>query len=402
VDDLLAATSDTRTYRLRVVPRLFALTLVELHEIFIDTSVPGIVEAKLSAMELMEDTELRLSGSYPVREFVVQYGETDLAFLSRLTEHAGISYLVKPGDAAGKVIFTDHAAGFPWIDEGAPIAFSPKGAHRDVYELSVKRRVVPAYYATRDYNYRAPHVDLVGEYELAEGLAGGIIEFGCHTKTPEEGKALARIRAEERLASQLVYSGESNLPNLFAGARFKLHDHPDLPSLELLITEIMHDATQVVSAGGDEKTPSYRNTFQAIPADRPFRPERITPRPRISGLITGVVDSPAGAGAKYAPIDDQGRYLVRFYFDAGSQGQRAPSRPVRMLQNHVGANYGTHFPLRPGVEVAVGFVNGDPDRPMIVGAVPNPHKPSPVTSATPGVHRIQTASGIVVDMFEDV
>ena len=71
-----------------------------------------------------------------------------------------------------------------------------------------------------------------------------------------------------------------------------------------------------------------------------------------------------------------------------------------MVQNHAGENYGTHFPLKPGVEVVLGFIDGDPDRPLIVGAVPNPTKPNPVTNANPGVHRIQTSTGIRVDMAE--
>ena len=79
-------------------------------------------------------------------------------------------------------------------------------------------------------------------------------------------------------------------------------------------------------------------------------------------------------------------------------GAHAPSRPVRMAQHHAGENYGTHFPLRPGTEVIVGFIDGDPDRPIIVGAVPNPIKPSPVDSRNATVHRVRTASGITIDI----
>ena len=91
---------------------------------------------------------------------------------------------------------------------------------------------------------------------------------------------------------------------------------------------------------------------------------------------------------------------MRFLFDTTPPGERPASRPVRMIQNHVGEDYGTHFPLKPGVEVVIGFIDGDPDRPLIVGAVPNPIKPSPVTNADPGVHRIRTSTGITVDMAE--
>ena len=102
-----------------------------------------------------------------------------------------------------------------------------------------------------------------------------------------------------------------------------------------------------------------------------------------------------------AQLDDQGRYVVRFLFDTAPPGERQASRPVRMLQSHVGENYGTHHPLKPGVEVLIGFVHGDPDRPLIVGAVPNPLKPSPVTHRNPDVHRTSTGSGITIDIADE-
>ena len=261
--------------------------------------------------------------------------------------------------------------------------------------------MIPAYYAVNDYNYRTPQLDLTAEHELAGGFAGGVIEFGAHHKTPEEGQTLARVRAEERLATQLVYTGRSAVPALGAGMRFTLADHPDLGTVELLVTEIEHRASQVVTGMGSEDDPGYVNTFRAIPADRAFRPPRVTPKPRIAGLVTGIVDAgPIGGTPKYAQLDAQGRYTVRFLFDTTPPGERPASRPVRMIQNHAGENYGTHFPLKPGIEVVIGFIDGDPDRPLIVGAVPNPIKPSPVDNANPGVHRVRTSTGITVDMAE--
>ena len=117
--------------------------------------------------------------------------------------------------------------------------------------------------------------------------------------------------------------------------------------------------------------------------------------------MTGVIDAgPSGAEA-YAPIDDQGRYRVRFLFDDTPPGSRPASSPVRMLQSSAGEGYGAHFPLKVGTEVLVGFVNGDPDRPVIVGAAPNPLKPSPVTSRNAAVNRIRTVSGITFDLVDE-
>jgi type VI secretion system secreted protein VgrG len=400
VEDMLATHADMRAYRLRLVPAAFALAMVETQDIFMGHSVPEIIQGKLDAVNLGASVDMRLHGSYAPREFVVQYKESDLAFVSRLAEHLGISFYFLHGDDGEKIVFTDDASGFSPVEGAESIPFRARGDRCDVFALTAVHRVVPSYYAVRDYNYRAPQVDVTGEHELS-AFPGGVIEFGAHAKTPEEAKAIAKVRAEERSSSQLVYAGKSGVPALAAGMRVTLTDHPDLGSVEVLVTEVEHEATLVVGAKGASDAPGYVNTFRAIPADRTYRPPRTTPKPRIAGLVTGIVDpGPAGQSAKYAQLDDQGRYLVRFLFDTTPPDERPASRPVRMIQNHAGENYGTHFPLKPGVEVVIAFIDGDPDRPLIVGAVPNPIKPSPVTNANPGIHRVKTSTGITVDMAE--
>ena len=124
----------------------------------------------------------------------------------------------------------------------------------------------------------------------------------------------------------------------------------------------------------------------------------MTPKPRIAGVLSGRVE-PAEAVGQYAQIDDQGRYTVRFFFDmADTAGRRVSSARVRMMQPHSGPGYGMHFPLKPGVEVLIAFVGGDPDRPVIAGSVPNPITASPVTHKNPQMNRIETESGIYINM----
>ena len=374
--------------------------MVETLDIHMNVSVPDILRAKLAAVDLGGSTELRLTGDYPAREFVVQYQETDLAFVSRLAEHLGVSFFFDHGDDEARLVFCDAAAGFGWID-GDVAAYRPRGEALDVFALSAKRTLVEGYHAVRDYNYRTPLVDVTGEHTLDGGVfAGGRIEFGSHHKTPAEGAALARVRAEERLAGELVYTGRSRLPTLGAGLRMRLEGHPELGTVDLCVTEVEHRAEVTVAGFDAGAAAGYENTFRAIPAERTFRPARVTPKPRIGGLVTGIVDANGAPEGRYASLDAEGRSTVRFLFDTAPPGERPASRPVRMLQNHSGEGYGTHFPLKPGAEVAIGFVGGDPDRPVIVGTVPNPTKPSPVTNANPGVHRIRTSTGVTIDLVE--
>jgi type VI secretion system secreted protein VgrG len=399
VDDFLASHAEFRPYRVRIAPRAHRLTLVETQDIFMNVSVPEIIKSKLALLDLGDaDVEMRLTGVYPPREFVVQYKESDLAFVSRLAEHLGISFFFEHRDGKDVMVFTDHAAGFRRIDGGEAVLFRGGGDERFVHQLVIERRLVPRFFAVRDYNYRTPLVGLAAEHALEDGYAGGVIEHGGHFKTQDEGKALAIVRAEERQASQLVYAGKSEVARFIAGSRVRLEGHPDLAPTDLLIVEVEHEASITVAGSGVQAARTYQNRFRAIPADRTYRPRRTTPRPKIAGLVTGIIDGGQNSGSSTAQIDEQGRYLVRFLFDSTPRTGQAPSRRIRMAQEHVGENYGSHFPLRPDTEVVIGFIDGDPDRPVIVGAVSNPIKPSPVDVRNPTVHRVRTASGITVDI----
>ncbi|AUX21280.1 uncharacterized protein SOCEGT47_017610 [Sorangium cellulosum] len=103
-----------------------------------------------------------------------------------------------------------------------------------------------------------------------------------------------------------------------------------------------------------------------------------------------------------ARIDPTGRYTVQFHFDTAAGGGAKASRPVRMAQPHAGPGYGMHFPVKPGTEVLLGFIDGDPDRPIILGAIPNESAPSPVTASNARVNQIRTVSGIVVELDDYV
>jgi len=140
-------------------------------------------------------------------------------------------------------------------------------------------------------------------------------------------------------------------------------------------------------AEGEEKL-TYSNGFTSIPSDLQFRPERKTPKSRFYGTMNATIDA-AGAG-EYAELDDLGRYKVKLPFDQSDMDGGKASRWVRMSQPYAGADHGMHFPLHKGTEVLLTFVDGDPDRPVIAGAVPNAETISPVTAANQTESVIQT------------
>ncbi len=400
VDEMLETEVETRVYRLKFVPRAFRSTMIETQEVYQNLTVPEIIKQKLDLVDLGgEDLEFRLLATYPKLEFVVQYKETDLAFISRIAEHVGMSFYFAHEDDRDKMVFTDHKDGFARVPGHETAHFQPRGEKNDVYQLEGKTRLIPSLYVMQDYNYRKPALDITGSAESSVGFAGGVVEHGAHYKTKEAGDALAKIRAEEREATRYVYTGKSEMCWFDAGVRFKLEGHARLEKDDLLILEVQHRIVQAVSMHGGVSDERYTNTFTAIDATLTYRPPRVTPKPQIHGLMTGVVEQPPETDiANHAVIDEHGRYTIRFLFDTAPVGQHKASRPVRMIQPHAGPDYGIHFPLKPGIEVLLAFVNGDPDRPLIVGAVPNPETPSPVRRQNALMNRIKTVSGILFEL----
>lgn len=403
-EDRLEVEATHRTYRLTLVPRAERLALVTTQEAFVHASVPELVARKLALVGLSsDDAAQRLLGSYGKRELTVQFKETDLAFVSRLAEHLGIFFFFEHEDGKDRIVLADHNGAFPPIPGDAGVPFQPRGERVDVYRITAETTLSPAAYFVQDYNYRAPQIDLVSRFDAPWGNAGGVVEYGSHQKTPAEGAALARTRAEEQRVAGTYFTGESAVCRFGAGATFTLLDHARLGDRRLLLTEVEHHAEQpVLQHGGPEGRRTYTNTFRAIDAEVAYRPPRITPRPRIHGLLTGMIEPrPDGNVGTIADLDDQGRYTIRLLFDASPLAERpASSHRVRMIQLHAGPDYGAHFPLKAGVEVLLAFMDGDPDRPLIVGSVPNPLTPSPVTGEDALMHRIKTATGILLEMHD--
>jgi type VI secretion system secreted protein VgrG len=402
MEDRLETESAFHSYRLTLVPRAFRATLVETQEVFLDISVPKLIQQKLELLGLgSEDVAMRLVGAYPDREMIVQYKETDLAFISRLAEHLGVSFFFEHESGRDVIVFTDRQMGFGPLLRGETVLFRPRGEEVDMFEIQEKASVSPTSWGMQEYNYRTPMVDLTALVESSMGFGGGVIEFGAHYKTPEEGLALARIRAEERLSASRFFVGRSDDCRLLPGATFTLEGHPRLDDPSFLVVEVEHHAVQLVAVeGGAGDEERYDNRVRLTPAARAYRPPRVTPRPRIHGVVTALVEpQPDGEIGKVAMIDGEGRYTVRFYFDAGDPSARTlSSRRVRMIQPHAGPSYGVHFPLKPGIEVMMVFLDGDPDRPLILGSVPNPITPSPVTRDVNLMHRIETSTGILIEM----
>ncbi len=390
-----------RRYGLRVAPRMHWLTMVHASDIHMDATVPEVIEEKLGRFLPTEGYDLRLHQAYDKRELVVQYQETDLAFVSRLAEHLGIGFFFEHGETVedgDKVVWVDSLEGYPEL--ATPLLYQERHGH-GLNAIEATCAMVFESCVVKDYNYRTPTVELTADASVADGYGGGYYEFASHHKTAAEGQRLATVRAEEVRSRELVYRGETDRMGLLVGHTVEIENHAELPDSKQLITRLRH-RVRLRKARGDEDVREiergYENSFDAIPADRIFRPARVTPKPKMAGYFTGLVepdeDEVIGPSAE---IDDWGRYRVRLLFDIEPR-DGVSSKPIRMAQPHGGAGHGMHFPLRPGVEVAILFANGDPDRPIIVGSLANPVSPSPTVSKNSRHNILSTASGLRITM----
>ncbi|WP_224240787.1 type VI secretion system Vgr family protein [Hyalangium gracile] len=406
----LVARDDSRAplYRAVMVPRLWYTTQTRRSRVYQGSTVREIVTAVLkdAGMKEGEHFDFKLEGTYPKREYVLQYQETDFDFCCRLLEHEGISFFFEQTVKGEKILFVDANGKFGKLEGHESIAYLQRDGATDpgesIWSMSCNHRMVPRQVTLRDYNYRTPTVPLLAHQPVQEKGRGHQVLYGEHFKDAGEGKRLAKVRSEEFNARRNVYVGKSRVRALRSGHLFTLTGHP-LGQFDqrYLVTEVLHQVDQTPVSEfteGARGTQGYTNSWVGIPADVPFRPERRTPRPLVSGVLNGVVDGPVNGAA--APLDEQGRYHVLMPIDTvGRAGGRA-SRAVRMLQASSGANYGMHLPLHVGTEVAIGHVNGDPDRPVIIGSVPNPETMTPVVEDNATQSVIRTRAGIHVE-FED-
>ncbi|RLA39928.1 MAG: hypothetical protein DRR42_26620, partial [Gammaproteobacteria bacterium] len=367
---------------------------------------------------------------YPKRDYIVQHQESDLDFVSRLLEHYGIFYFFDHSLEQEKLVIGDNNAAFGAVqstggsygDTGGPAATlsfdKPTGrvphVETRVHELIRQRRPLPQTLILRDYNYRVPQgmggkpMYLHSEASVDPDGHGVVVGYGDHFRNHDEGQMLAKVRAQEIACTQETFTGISDCYTFSTGHFFTLEDHfSDAFNQQYLITKIRHQGGNrypLEDANIAAEKFAYRNEFTAIPAATPYRPERRTPKPIVHGLMTAHVDA-AGVGSR-AEIDGAGRFKIRLPLDLAGSSDGMGSRYMRMTQPFSGGTSdsgnpsGFQFPLLKGTEVVCSCVNGDPDRPIIAGTVPNPKTRSPVSNENSTKNIIRTPSGIRME-FDD-
>ena len=396
-------------FRGLVVPAVWFLAHGEHSRIFTQKSVKDFAtEVMTDAGMISGDFEFRLQGSPATEELVCQYRESDLAFITRWLERDGLFYFFEHGDDGSKMVITDTTPTASLRQNGVP--YFPSLGH-DVtsgeafQRFRASRRAALSSVKVKDYDYAKPKLDVSAEGDGSKTGSTKFARFGDRFFTPTDGDKLAKTRAKAALAREEIYLASGTPFQLRTGYQFELENHPrsDL-NKKYFATRIEHVGVQVqpseselASFLGVNTGEVYRVEVEATDAALPYCAPRVTPWPRISGQEVAIVDGPVD-GDHYAQLDDDGRYLVTFMFDENSHDDGKASTRVRMMQPHAGNPEGFHFPLRKGTEVVIIFLGGDPDRPLIAGAVPNALTPSPVTAKNHTRNIIITGSKNLIEI----
>ena len=372
----LSSSQDEARYEVRLEPRMALLTRSRQNAIYQNQTVPQIVEKILRERHQMrgQDFVFNLKSEYPAREQVMQYGEDDLTFVSRLLSEVGIWFRFAT-DARLKIEvieFYDDQSGY---ERGLTLPLRhPSGLFdgetEAVWGLNTAYSVVEKSVSTRDYNYREATAEMTtGQHDATGGdnttygeayhYADNFLQQG-DKEAAESGAFYARIRHERYLNEQAILKGQSTSSLLMPGLEIKVQgdDAPAVFRKGVLITGV------TTSAARDR---SYELTFTAIPYSERYgyRPALI-PRPVMAGTLPARVTSTVKNDI-YAHIDKDGRYRVNLDFDRDTWKPGYESLWVRQSRPYAGDTYGLHLPLLAGTEVSIAFEEGNPDRPYIAG-----------------------------------
>ncbi|EOX8956790.1 type VI secretion system Vgr family protein [Enterobacter hormaechei] len=378
----LGTSKDETRYAVTLEPRLALLSRSHQNAVYQDMSVPQIVEKILRERHGMrgQDFLFSLSKEYPRREQVMQYAEDDLHFITRLLGEVGIWFRFTTDTRLNidVVEFYDSRQGY---EKGLTLpSVPPSGQHSQgvdsVWDMECRHKVVQKAVSTRDYNYRQATQDM---NTLVDATRGDVTTYGeayhwadnyltpgsAYDRNPaaESGAFYARIRHERYLNDQTQTVAFTSCPELSPGMLLKVTGGYEVAEVfaKGVVVTAMHSHAQ--------RDADFCVRFDGIPdsPDFSFRPEPGS-RPVMAGTLPARVTSTT-ENDTYGHIDKDGRYRVNMLFDRENWETGFESLWVRQSRPYAGDTYGLHLPLLAGTEVAIGFEDGNPDRPYIAGVL---------------------------------
>ncbi|MGF1464178.1 MAG: type VI secretion system Vgr family protein [Maricaulaceae bacterium] len=361
-------------FRLTLAPFTTFLARRRDCRIYQDRDVQTIITEVFGYFQFQDRIRFDLSGPTPTLPYCVQYNESYWNFVQRLIETYGLFYFFEHTPETHTLVIADApfaiqpSALSPTLRAQSPdaaLGLDQSADWREVSRLSLAR------VALGDFNPDTPQLDLSVGVNAAEPPAAiGDAErfvFPGGYRTTAEGDARARTLVEAVESAALRYSARANAIGLCAGVSFELTGH-EIPAWNrrYAVHAIRHAASNNVEGGASA---SYANSFEAAPADAPIRLDATASKPVIPGVQTGFV---VGPESEEIHTDAQGRVKVQFHWDRYGRMDQASSAWLRVAQSWAGAGWGAQVIPRVGMEALIAFEHGDPDRPLVIGCLPNP------------------------------
>ncbi|MEP0848526.1 MAG: type VI secretion system tip protein VgrG [Phycisphaerae bacterium] len=407
-------------YAVEIVPAHWLLTKRQQCRIFqkhncSDMTAPGIIKKVFELAGITNDYFREATqGTYVEREYVVQYRESDFDFISRLMEEEGVFYFFEHTETGHKMVFGDGPTAHVAVPNSAEVTFREKlgmvseEEKEFIHALRERMQVQTGKVSLDDFNFEKPGEDLLSSHAGDEYTALEYADYPGRFLEKADGKKLAEIRMQEFACRKHTYQMNGGIRALLPGFKFSLIEHPNQNyNQEYLVVSLSHRGFQPQSAeaeAGGARGMEYGVEIETILAAAPFRPARVTPKPVIYGTQTAMVCGPSGE--EIFP-DKYGRVKVQFHWDRQGQYDENSSCWIRVCQGLAGGQYGIMFLPRVGQEVVVDFLEGDPDRPLIVGRVFNndlmpPYTlPDEKTKSTIKTHSSKGGGGTNEIRFED-
>ena len=364
-----------------VRPKAWLLTRRADCRIFKKKKAVDIIKLLLNEIGY-SDIKVSTSATYAEREYCVQYRETGFNFISRLMEQEGIYYYFEHTDGKHTMVLADGLSGHARMPKFESIPYSPIGdtkRARDgvILDWRCAFAVRSTHYGLSDYDPLKPKtkLDEVHSVDVTHKISAmELDDYSGDFEEPAVGKHYATVRIEAESVPYARQSGSTNAVGFLVGGLFGLTVHPNADQnreyLAVSATTVLRDAP-LTSADGAIEEELYACRFDVISSKHVFRSALITPRPVISGLQTAVVMGTNSTTDEDIEVDKYGRVQVAFHWKAHNVAKQELSCPARVSTAWAGKQWGTiHIP-RIGQEVVVSFLEGNPDRPLIIGSVYN-------------------------------
>ncbi|MGH8548401.1 MAG: type VI secretion system Vgr family protein [Methylococcales bacterium] len=374
------------SYQAVLRPWCWVLTRTANCRIFQEKSIPEIIK-QVFGDHGFNDFDDKLSESYPMLDYCVQYRETDFNFLNRLMEQAGIYYYFSHDSNKHTLVLSDNYSAHSKVRCNSQIVYRSTEDHTFdedyIYRWSAAKHVQTGKYVLDDYDFVKPKSNL----EVRKANPGTCPHTnkeyydypGEYLKT-SDGDNIVTTRLQELQCRIECFQGTANTRQLSVGGLFNLTGYyrEEQNNKEYLVVAAAYEIEGRDYLSGAKAYPdtAYVCNFETIYSQIPYRSERSTPRPLITGSQTATV---TGKSGEEIWTDEHGRVKVQFHWDREGQNDEKSSCWIRVAQPWAGKSWGSIAIPRIGQEVIVNFLEGDPDQPMIIGSVYNGDQTTPYT-----------------------